>query len=70
MICEKQLISLLRFFGNRSEPPQKSDVDDEGPTTSKNVKGHVAGIVESHRSKMGKYGCCKTGSWFSLQSLL
>ena len=58
---------LLRFFGNSSAPPQESDVDDEGPTISKNVKGHIAGIVKSHRSKMGESGCCKTSScWFSL----
>ena len=59
-------IFLLRFSKNSSAPPQESDVDDEGPTTSKNVKGHIAGIVESHYSKMGESGCCKTRSWFSL----
>ena len=64
-MSEKQT-SLLRFFGNRSAPFQESDVDDEGPITSKNVKGHIAGIVESHHFKIGKSGCCKTSSWFSL----
>ena len=58
IMSEKQTF-LLRFFGNRSAPSPGSDVDDEGPTTSKNVKGHIAGIVESHYSKMGEYGCCK-----------
>ena len=64
---EKQT-SLLRFFGNSSAPSHESDVDDEGPTTSKNVKRHIAGIVESHYSKMRESGsgCCKTSSWFSL----
>ena len=45
-------ISLLRYFGNRSAPSQEFDVNDEGPTTSKNVKGHIASIVELHHSKI------------------
>ena len=45
-MSEKQ-ISLLRYFENRSAPSQESDVDEGGPTTSKKVKAHVAGIVES-----------------------
>ena len=64
-MSEKQT-SLLRFFGNRSALFRDSDVDDKGPTTLKNVKGHIAGIVESHHSKMEEPGCCKTSSWFSL----
>ena len=62
----KNETSLLRLFENRSAPSQKSDVDDEGPITSKNVKGHIASIAESHHSKMGKSGCYKTSSWCSL----
>ena len=56
--------SLLRFFGNRSAPYQESDVDDKGPSTSKNVQGHIAGIDEYHHLKMGESGCCKTSSYF------
>ena len=43
-MSEKQT-SLLRFFGNRSAPSQGSDVDDEGPTTSKNVNMLVEKIT-------------------------
>ena len=64
-MSEKQT-DLPRFFGNRSAPSQESDVDDEGSTTSKNVKEHIACIVESHHSKMGESDCCKTSLWFSL----
>ena len=53
-MSEKQT-SLLRCL-------EESDVDGEGPTTSKNVKGHMAGIVESHHSKMGESDCCKASS--------
>ena len=41
---------LLRLYGNSSAPSQESDVDNEGPIISKNVKGHITGIVESHHS--------------------
>ena len=58
--------SLLRFFGNGPAPSQEPDVDEEEPTTLKNIKRHIAGIVESHRSKMGESGCFKTSLWFSL----
>ena len=54
-MSEKQT-SLLRFFGNRLAPHQESDVDDKGSTSSKNVKGHIAGIVKSHHSKIGESG--------------
>ena len=64
-MSEKQT-SLLRFFKNRSAPSQESDVDDEGPTTSKNIKGHFADIAESYHYKMGESGCYNTSSWFSL----
>ena len=64
-MSEKQT-SLLRFFGNRSAPPQESDVDNEGPIALKNVREHITGIVDSHHSKMGESGCCKTSSWLSL----
>ena len=64
IMSEKQ--TLLRFFGNRPAPSPESEVDDEGLTTSKNVKGHIAGNVESYHSKMGESGCCKTSSWFSM----
>ena len=50
-MSEKQTY-LLRFFENRSAPSKESDVDDEEPTTLKNIKGYIAGIVESHHSKM------------------
>ena len=62
---EKQTF-LLRFFENISAPSHECYANYEGPTTSKNVKEHIAGIVESHYSKMGESGCCKTSSWFSL----
>ena len=45
-MSEKQT-SLLRFLEIGQHHLKESDVDDEGPTTSKNVKGHMAGIVES-----------------------
>ena len=53
---------LLKFFENRSAPSQEFDFDDKGPTTSKTVKGHIAGSVDSHHSKMEEFGCCKTSS--------
>ena len=36
-MSEKQT-SLLRVFGNRSAPSYESDVDVEGPTTSKTLR--------------------------------
>ena len=56
--------SWLRFFVNKSAPSHKSDVDDEGPTTSKKVKGHIAGIVEPHHSKMGRNIHGRSMLWF------
>ena len=64
-MSEKQ-ICLVIFFENKSAPSQESDVDDEGPTPSKNVKRHIAGTVESHHSKMGVSGACKKSSWFTI----
>ena len=57
--------SLPRFSGNWSALSQESDVDDKGLTTSKDVKGHIAAIVESRHYKMVESGFCKTSSWFS-----
>ena len=55
-MSEKQT-SLLRFFGKRSVPFQESDVEDEGPTTSKKRK---ASFNRQYNESYLKYGFIST----------
>ena len=55
-MCEKET-SLLRFFGKRSVPFQESDVEDEGPRTSKKRK---ASFNRQYNESYLKYGFIST----------
>ena len=57
-MSEKQT-SLLRFFGKRSVPFQESDVEDEGPTTSKKWK---AFFNRQYNESYLKYGFISTSN--------